>query len=73
MSSKDSKAPELDRKGKEKQNMLAFKIDMFVDQLGEDWPLDDIYSMIERGIDWHDLQNLLEAGCEKELAIKILR
>jgi hypothetical protein len=73
MSSKGTQTEELDKKSREKQQRIAFKIDMFVEQLGEDWPLDDIYSMIERDIDWHDLENLLKSGCEKNLAVRILR
>jgi hypothetical protein len=50
----------------------SFKFVNFVKILGPDWPLDDIHALIDSEIYHGDLKNLLERGCSKELALKIL-
>lgn len=68
-----SSAPvESDRKSKEVENIYNHKFDNYLKILGPDWPLDDIRSLIDSDVYYGDLENLLENGCSKELAVKIL-
>ena len=64
--------PELDKKEREKEQLYNYRLERFIELLGEDWPLDDIVVLMENKIDYHDLRRLLEAGCKKDLAVKIL-
>jgi hypothetical protein len=61
-----------DKKTKEVEDMFQFKFDNFVKLLGPDWPLDDIHALVNSDVYHGDLKDLLESGCSKELAVKIL-
>ncbi len=70
MSSTPSIKP--DKKQQEVEDMYQFKFDNFVKLLGLDWPLDDIHALVNSDVYHGDLKDLLERGCKKETAIKIL-
>lgn len=40
--------------------------------LGKDWPDENILSLVESGVDYWDLEKLVNKGCSPELAIQIL-
>ncbi len=44
----------------------------FKDILGRDWPKEQINSLVDSTVDYHDLEELVKNGCSPELAIKIL-
>jgi hypothetical protein len=45
-----------------------FKIDNFM-RMG--YSVYDSISAVEEGIDWHDVEDLIAEGCNKELALKV--
>lgn len=57
---------------KDKEELHKFMFSNFSEILGEDWSIDDINALIEAGVSRHDLEKLLQQGCSKELAVKIL-
>lgn len=57
---------------KEKHSLKKFRLQQFVNLLGPDWPIDDILTLTESEVSYHDLEKLLKKDCPKELAIKIL-
>jgi len=61
-----------DKKLQEVKEIHGFKFDNFVKLLGPDWPLDDILALVDSEVYHGELKNLLENGCSKELAVKIL-
>lgn len=61
-----------DKKQEEVENLFTYKFDCFVKLLGPDWPLDDIHALTESDTYHGDLKSLLDNGCSKELAIRIL-
>lgn len=67
-----SSTPTIDKKEQEVENMYQFKFDNFTKLLGEGWPLDDIHALVNTEVYHGDLKNLLDSGCSKELAVKIL-
>lgn len=60
------------RKEQELKNIKTWRLKQFVNVLGPEWPIDDILSLVESEVDYHDLENLLEKGWPKHLAIKTL-
>lgn len=56
----------------EAENLHNYTVERFQELLGKNWPLGDIVSLINAEVDYYDLQNLLERGCPKETAIRIL-
>ncbi len=61
-----------DSKEKKVKQLEDYRLESFNKLMGNDWPIDDIVALIESEKSVADLRNLLENGCSKELAIKIL-
>lgn len=61
-----------DAKGKKVKELEDYRLESFNKLMGDDWPMDDIVALFESNKSVADLRNLLENGCSKELAIRIL-
>lgn len=59
-------------KSKELDNLEQNMRRNFRELLGQDWPADDIEILVRSNVDHHDLKKLINSGCAKEVAIKIL-
>lgn len=70
MSSKVSE--ELDRKRQEQEQLFNNRYKLFVEVMGDDWPKDDIFTLVDSDVTWHDVKKLLEKGCPKDQILKIL-
>jgi hypothetical protein len=57
---------------KELSQLQEHKLYNFVRLLGDEYSIDVLEGLIENQIDYHELENLLEKGCSKDLAIEIL-
>lgn len=67
-----SSTAQVDKKQEEAEKLYNFKFDNFTKLLGPDWPVDDIRALAESEIYDGELKDLLENGCSKELAVRIL-
>lgn len=61
-----------DAKEKKVKELEEYRLESFTKLLGEGWPLDDIVALFDSDKSVAELRNLLENGCSKELAVKIL-
>lgn len=61
-----------DKKEKEIEQLHDYIFENFSRLLGKDWPLGDIKSLMDANVDHRELKSLLDNGCSKELALRIL-
>jgi hypothetical protein len=57
---------------KEETELHKHRLYNFVRLLGDDYEKDKINDLTKSEVDYHDLENLLNKNCPKELAIEIL-
>ena len=56
----------------EKENLFEHRRRNFRRLLGDDWEENSIIELISEDIDYHVLEDLLNNGCSKELAVQII-
>jgi hypothetical protein len=63
---------ETPREVSERENLFEHRRRNFRRLLGDDCENEIIIKLIEEDVDYHELEKLLENGCSKELAVKIV-
>lgn len=62
----------LTKKEREMEQLKSHRMKQFVKLLGPAWNIDDIMALVDSSASHHDLESLLQNGCPKHLAVKIL-